>query len=131
VAANPFAPEDYGRVKYIDNIEFVPFLVDHGTCMAVGYRFGDFGYTVDMKSLDDRALACLRGVKIWVVDAAAYHNPDNAVHANLESVYAYNDVIGAQAVYISSLSTLMDYQTLKDELRSGFHPAWDGIQFEI
>lgn len=130
VKAHRFAQEDYGRPQHIGDIDFVPFLVDHGTCTAVGYRFGDFGYTVDMKTLDAAAIACLKGVKIWVADAAAYHNPDNAVHANLDTVYAYNDLIGAAEVYISSLSTLMDYETLKQELKPGFFPAYDGLSFE-
>jgi phosphoribosyl 1,2-cyclic phosphate phosphodiesterase len=131
VTAHIFPESIYGHKQCIGDIDFIPYKIDHGTCTVTGYRFGDFAYSVDMKTMDAAALEIIRGAKIWVVDGAAYKNPDNLVHANLETIYAYNRVIGAKEVYISSLSTLMDYQTLKDELPPGFYPAYDGLSFRL
>lgn len=128
---NPFKESDYGKALEICDISFVPYEMDHGTCTAVGYRFGDLAYSIDMKALDDKALEIISGVKIWIVDASGYKNPENAVHADLETIYEYNKIVGAQNVYVSSLSPSMDYEILKRELPSGFYPSYDGLSFSL
>ena len=85
----------------------------------------------DVKSLDEKALNIVKGSKIWIVDGCGYNNPDNKVHADLEKLYRYNEFIKADKVYITSLSSLMDYKTLEKELPDGFYPAYDGLSFEI
>lgn len=131
LTANIFSDEDYGQAHTIGDISFIPFIVDHGSCTCTGFRFGDLAYTVDMKSLDDTALGLLKGVKTWIVDAAAYQIRHNAVHANIEDIIAYNKVVQAEAVYLSSLTTQMDYRTLLGELPKGFAPAFDGMRLDI
>lgn len=122
---------DFGQKQTLGQLEFVPFEQDHGTVTSVGYRFGDLGYSVDMWKLDDKAIEALRGIKTWIVDAAAYNQTDNAVHANLQTIYDLNDQIGAQEVYLTSLSLAMDYQTLCDELPNGYQPAYDGLKIHF
>ena len=129
--AREFKDSDFGKEHRIGDISFVPFLVDHGSCVCTGYRFGDLAYTVDMKALDDQALDILKGVKTWIADAAAYTMQNNAVHANIEDIIVYHKTIKAEAVYLSSLTSLMDYQSLIRELPEGFAPAYDGLQIEI
>lgn len=129
--ARAFLQEDFGQPHKVGDIRFVPFTVDHGSCTCTGYRFGDMGYTVDMKTLDQSALSVLQGVRTWVVDAAAYTMRHNAVHANLEDVIAYNEIIGAEKVYISSLTAHMDYRTLMETLPEGFEPAFDGLNIPV
>lgn len=129
--ANPFDEHKYGQPHMIGDIEFIPFEMDHGTCIAIGYRFGNLAYCTDMKSLDQKALDVLKGCDTWIVDGAAYKNPNNDVHADLSTIYRYNDYIQAKNVYITSLSTQIDYQTLCAELPSGYKPAYDGLTLNI
>jgi len=123
--------EHYGKVKTVEGFDFIPFKQNHGTCESIGYRFGDFAYSVDILNLDDAAIETLKGIKTWIVDAAAYHQDTNPVHANLETIYALNEQIGADMVYLSSLSLAMDYQTLLRELPDGYAPAYDGLKLEL
>jgi len=127
----PFTDNQYGKEQQFNDISFIPFEMDHGTCISMGYRFGDVSYCVDMKRLDDKALNIIKGSRIWIVDGAGYNNPDNDVHSDLETIFEYNKIIGADQVYISSLSTLMDYQTLLKDLPEGFLPAHDGLVIDI
>ncbi len=122
--------ENYGQPTTVGDITFTPFNQDHGTCETVGYRFGDFGYSTDILNLDHTAIKTLSGIKTWLVDGCGYKQADNAVHANLETVYKLNDQIGAEQVFITSLSLGMDYATLKGELRKGYEPAHDGLKLE-
>lgn len=123
--------ETFGEPHTIGDIEFIPFQMDHGSCTATGYRFGDVAYSVDMLTLDETAIQTLRGINTWIVDAAAYKNTDNSVHANFETITELNQHIGARQIYLSSLSLIMDYQTLKAEIPENWQPAHDGLKIEI
>lgn len=127
--AVPFDSSQYGKKQFFQDVEYIPFEMDHGTCVSVGYRFGDISYCVDMKSLSDEALDIIKGSKIWIVDGAGHNNPDNKVHADLGTLYRYNEIIGAEEVYVTCLSSFMDYAALKAELPNGFYPAYDGLVF--
>lgn len=122
----------YGQDFRIGDLSFIPFEQSHGRFVrSVGFRFGSLAYCTDMKALDTLALSTLKGIKTWIVDAAAYNEDTNPVHASLKDIYAYNDIIGAQQVYLTSLSLLMDYQTLLNELPEGYYPAYDGLKFKL
>lgn len=118
----------YAKPMRIGDIDFTPFEQDHTTCKTLGYRFGDFAYSVDIHSIDQYGMAVLKDVKTWLVDAAGYKYTDNMVHINLEQIYAYNEYIKAERVILTSLTLGMDYQTLIDELPEGYEPAYDGLQ---
>lgn len=115
----------------IGDIPVQSYEQDHGTCVSLGFRFGEIAYSTDMVGLDDEAIKIIQGVKIWIADAAAYHSDTNPVHAGLNKVYALNEKIGAEKVYLTHLPPTMDYQTLLKELPEGFLPAYDGLGFEI
>ena len=123
--------EEYGTQLQIGDIPFTPFEQDHGSCMSLGYRFGDCGYSVDILKLDAAAVKALKGIKTWIVDCAAYKDEQNAVHANMKTIFALNEEIGAENVYLTSLSLTMDYQTLQDELPQGYRPAYDGLELNV
>src|SRR5690606_34901001 len=117
----------FGSEHRIGDIKFIPYVQDPGTCESLGVRFGDIAYAPDFVNLYEDAIAVLRNVKIWIADAAAYNDEKNIVHANLKTIYRLNEQIGAERVYLTSLSQHMDYQTLKRELPEGYEPAWDGL----
>lgn len=121
----------FGSKHHFGDISYVPFTQDHGSCTSVGYRFGNLGYSVDILNLDARGVEALKGIKIWVVDAAAYNQSDNSVHANLETIFRLNKSIGAAQVYLTSLTLSMDYQTLVSELPQGYAPSYDGLRLDI
>lgn len=123
--------DDYGRKHIIGDIEFTPFIQDHGTCESVGFRFGDVAYSTDLVDLSPESIHTLQGIKIWVVDAAGYKMPENQVHLTLRSLYALNEKVMAPQIYITHLSSQMDYQTLCRELPEGYAPAYDGLTLDI
>lgn len=129
--ANEIMPDAYGKKMQIGDIIITPFEQDHGTCQSVGYRFGDTAYSVDILTLDDKALETLKGIKTWIVDCAGYHDADNPVHAHLNTIYKLNETIKAETVYLTSLSFIMDYQTLIDELPDGYDPCYDGLKINV
>lgn len=123
--------EQLGQPMTIGDIEFTPFGQDHGTMQSLGFRFGDIAYSTDMVDLDQDALETLKGVKTWIVDAAGYKMEKNVVHCTLRDLYALNDIVQAERVYITHLTPLMDYETLLRETPDGYEPAYDGLSIDI
>jgi phosphoribosyl 1,2-cyclic phosphate phosphodiesterase len=121
--------DDCGKLQTIGDISYQFADQDHGTCRTLGFRFGSFAYSTDILDLDHSAIEILKGIDTWMVDCAAYKDPNNSVHANLDRIFALNGKIGAKTVYLTSLSLSMDYQTLVNELPGGYAPAFDGLEF--
>lgn len=118
---------EFGKEYECGGIKFTTFAQDHSTCISTGYRFDDVAYSVDVYNLDEAAIKALQGVKTWIVDAAGYHNQDNQVHASIADIVALNERIGAERVYLTSLSLAMDYETLCVELPPHIRPCYDGL----
>ena len=129
--ANVIEPDRMCSEMTIGDISFVPFMQDHGTCKTLGFRFGNMAYSTDMRDLDQQALQTLIGIKTWVVDAAAYKMEVNKVHAGLKEVFALNEIVQAEKVYLTHMPSYMDYRTLLKELPPGYEPAYDGLSLEI
>jgi len=125
----PHIIEPYTRVTFGD-IDIELFEQDHTTCQTLGFRIGDFAYSVDVAHLDERALEALSGVKTWIVDAAKYHQP-TTLHANIEQVKGWVGLIQPDITYLTVLTSFMDYNTLCDELPKNIRPAYDGLTLEV
>ncbi len=120
-----------GAAMTIGDIAFMPFEQDHGSIKSLGLRFGNVGYSTDTNNLDATALAALKGVDIWIADAAANHSHGNPVHFTIEKAIEANGEIGASKVYLTHLPPTMDYQTLRKELPPGYEPAYDGLKIAV
>lgn len=119
---------DFGKTQKIGDIEFIPFEQDHGQGnISLGFRFGDFGYSTDMRNLDDKALSILKGVKTWVADCADYAHGHGTLHADLPTVLRLNAEIGAEMVYLTHLKMFYDYNKMLAGLPKGYEPAYDGL----
>lgn len=125
---NIIAPDKYTKPMTIGDIEFIPFIQDHGTCESLGFRFGSVAYSTDMVNMPPESFEVLKGVKTWIVDAAGYNMERNMVHARLQDVYRYNEIVGAEQVYLSHLPPGIDYKTLQSETPAGYDPAYDGLE---
>lgn len=130
IETNIIPIDAYGKDMSTGDINFIPFEQDHGSVKSLGYRFGDFAYSVDILDLDEIAIETLKGIKTWLVDCAAYTDDHNAVHAGVNKIIALNKQIGAENVYLTSLSLIADYQTMINELPEGYKPAYDGLKLK-
>lgn len=124
-------PAAFGKPMTLGDITFTPYNQDHGDMDCLGFRFGNLAYSPDMLRLDDAAVEAIRGVDVWIADAAGYHTENHKTHAPLSRIYELNERIKAPKVYICGLSKFMDYKKLKEELPQGFEPAWDGLRIGV
>lgn len=125
---NIWTSSDIGKTHKVGDIEFIPFEQDHGQGnISLGFRFGDFGYSTDMRNLDDKAVSILKGVKTWVADCADYTTGHGTLHAQFPTVELLNSQIGAEKVYLTHLKMFNDYDKTLASLPKGYEPAYDGL----
>lgn len=122
--------DDHGSFT-VGDIEVKTFVQDHTVMNSTGFRFGDFGYCVDVANLDDKALATLKGVETWMVDGGSYHKETIATHANLKRVMQWAEILKPKMTYLTVLTSHMDYDTLCNELPAHIRPAYDGLEIDM
>lgn len=115
----------------IGDMQVQSFEQDHKTCKSLGFRFGDFAYSVDVADLNEQSVGLLKGVESWIVDAGGYHNEKVSTHANLKRVMEWVDLLKPKMTYLTVLTTRMDYQRLCGELPPHIRPAYDGLEIPV
>ncbi|HPQ50737.1 MAG: MBL fold metallo-hydrolase [Alphaproteobacteria bacterium] len=131
--AEPHVMEDsdFGFPHHLGDIEFTPFLQDHGDgARSLGYRFGQVGYSTDMVDLDKKAIETLKGIKIWIADCADYHRPNGFFHANIDRLQKLNKQICAEYVVLVHMGISMDYEEVRNSCPDGYLPAFDGMKIK-
>ena len=121
---------NYEKFK-IGDIDVESYEQDHTTCLSLGFRFGDFAYSVDVAEMNEKSLDTLKGIETWIVDAGGYHRESVMTHANIKRVIEWTERLKPKMTYLTVLTTHMDYKTLCDELPPHIHPAWDGMEIEL
>lgn len=122
--------ENYDRFR-IGDIDIECFEMDHTTILALGYRFGDFAYCVDVADLNDKSIEKLRGIETWIVDAGSYFKEKVGTHANIQRVMKWAELLKPKMTYLTVLTTHMDYNKLCDELPPHIRPAYDGMVIDM
>ncbi len=115
----------------IGDLDIGVFEQDHGSCTSLGFRFGDFAYSVDMRDLCEASLQKLEGVDTWIVGSAGYHKDTHPTHATLKQIIKWVDRLQPRMTYLSVLSNYMDYDIMCDELPANIRPAYDGMVLEV
>ena len=105
--------------------EIIVFEQGHGPRTSLGFRFGAFAYSTDLNALDDHAMAALKGVKVWIVDALRYE--PHPTHPHLDQTLAWIEEINPDRAILTHMSWELDYQTLNASLPAGVEPGYDGL----
>lgn len=112
----------------IGDIDVMPVEIMHDKLPILGYRFGDFAYITDMKSIHDDEIPYLRGVKILVVNALRWEKPHHS-HMLVGDAIAFSQRIGAQQTYLVHVTHQIGlYEEANKRLPQGFMFPYDGME---
>lgn len=106
-------------------IAFQPFVVDHGSMDALGFRIGGLAYLPDVVAIPDAAWHHLEGLDVWVLDAL--RRKPHPTHAHLALSLEWIARARPARAIITNMHLDMDYATLVEELPPGVAPAYDGM----
>ncbi len=114
----------------LQNLEVVPVKGKHADLKVFGYKFGDFAYLTDMKTVEDVEIEKIKHVKVLVVNALRIQ-PHHS-HFNLEEALLFIKKVAPQKAYLTHISHTMGFHDEVEKiLPKNVFLAYDGLELTI
>lgn len=102
---------------------------DHGWADTLGFRLGDFAYSTDVMHLNENAFRALEGVKVWMIGTLT--DQPHPTHAHVGLALEWIERVQPERAFLTHMSPMLDYQTLRISLPAGIAPAYDGLVIDL
>jgi len=114
----------------IGALDILPIEVMHADMPVKGFRFGDFTYITDAKTISKKEMDKIRGTKILVVNALRYE--EHYSHFTIDEALDVANEIKADTTYLVHMSHQFGlYAEMEQKLPANVKPAYDGLKLEI
>jgi phosphoribosyl 1,2-cyclic phosphate phosphodiesterase len=115
---------------WVNGVQIKPIEVLHGTLSVLGFRFHDFVYITDAKTISDIELEKLQGVHTLVLNAL--HHDVHYSHLNLKEALDWINKIAPVQAYLTHISHRMGkHEDINNQLPAHIKLAYDGLEFEL
>ncbi len=114
----------------LGNLSVVPINGYHYKLQVFGFRFNDFAYLTDMKTVDDEEVAKLKGVKVLVVNAL--REEQHISHFNLEEALDFINKVQPERAYLTHISHYFGFHDeVQQKLPNNVFLAYDNLQLTL
>lgn len=114
----------------LGNLIVIPINTCHNRVQVFGFRFNDFAYLTDVKTVEPDEMEKLKGVKVLVVNALR-EKPHHS-HFNLEEALEFIAHINPERAYLTHISHYMGFhKEVQQKLPEGVFLAYDNLQINI
>lgn len=114
----------------LGNITVIPIEGLHYNLQVFGFRFQDFAYLTDMKTVADTEIEKLKGVKVLVVNAL--REAEHISHFNLEEALAFIDKVQPERAYLTHISHYLGFHDdVQQKLPPSVFLAYDNLQITL
>ena len=110
-------------------IKAMPFEVDHGSIIALGFRVEGLAYTPDMNGVPESSMPYVEGLNCWVIDAL--RRTPHPSHFSLEESLAMIERTTPESAVLTNMHVDLDHGALSTELPDHIRPAHDGMVLDI
>lgn len=86
----------------VGDITVTPLEVIHGRLPVIAYRFDDFAYATDLKTIPPDSMDGLRDLDVFVLDCVRIK--PHSTHLNLEEALAYIEELKPKRAYLTHLN---------------------------
>lgn len=125
------------EINEVDNDSFTfgdlivtPIHIMHGKLPILGYRFGDFTYITDAKTISDTDVKKIKGTKVLVVNAV--RREPHPSHFNLDEAIRFIQKINPKKAYLTHISHYLGFHDeVEKELPENIHLAYDNLTITI
>jgi len=118
---------DLNPFKLNHNLTLIPIEVLHYKLPVLGFRFGDFTYITDAKTISDIEKEKVKGTKTLIVNAL--HRSTHISHFNLEEALAFIEEINPEKAYLTHISHLFGcHSEIELTLPENVFLAYDGLK---
>lgn len=116
--------------KLQGGIEVIPINVYHSTLQVFGFRFNDFAYLTDLKTIEEKEIEKLKRLKILVVNALRIK--PHYSHFNLEEALAFIALVKPKKAYLTHISHLLGFHDeVQQTLPKNVYLAYDNLQLNL
>ncbi len=104
--------------------------VMHYKLPVLAFRFNQFGYVTDAKTISKEEADKLKGVEVLVVNAL--RKEEHISHFNLQKALDFIAYVKPKKAYLTHISHLMGkHKTVTSELPENVELAYDGLKIEL
>lgn len=118
------------RPFQLGNLKVIPVNGMHYKLQVFGFRFDDFAYLTDMKTLEDQEVAKLNGVRVLVVNAL--REEEHVSHFNLEEALSLIARVKPERAYLTHISHIMGFhEEVQKRLPDNVFLAYDNLEINL
>ena len=115
---------------FLNDLEIIPINGRHDKLQVFGYRFKDFAYLTDMKTVEDKEMDKLKNIKVLVVNALRIQ--PHYSHFNLEEALLFIKKVNPEKAYLTHISHLLGFhEDVQQMLPKNVFLAYDNLQIYI
>ena len=111
-----------------DSIEVTPLEVIHGKLPVVAYRFNDFAYVTDLKTMPYETKASLRDLDVLALDCVRIK--PHSTHLCLDEALALVEELKPKRTFLIHLNHDILHERDSKRLPAGVEFAFDGLVVE-
>lgn len=102
----------------------------HHKLQVFGFRFKDFAYLTDMKSVSDAEIEKIKNIKVLVVNALRIE--PHISHFNLDEALAFIKKVNPERAYLTHISNMLGFhEVVQNQLPEHVFLAYDTLQINI
>jgi phosphoribosyl 1,2-cyclic phosphate phosphodiesterase len=109
----------------IGEIEITPLEVIHGKLPVIAYRFNDFAYATDLKTIPPDSMDGLRDLDVLVLDCVRIK--PHSTHLHLEEALSIIEQLQPRRAFLTHLNHDILYKRDSHLLPKNVAFAWDGL----
>lgn len=114
----------------LKDLEVVPVNGKHDKLQVFGFKFGDFAYLTDMKTVKDKEIDKIRNVKVLVVNALRI--APHQSHFNLDEALQFIEKVNPERAYLTHISHLLGFHDeVEKKLPKNIFLAYDGLEINL
>ena len=114
----------------LKNLEVIPVKGKHDKLQVFGFRFKDFAYLTDMKTVSEKEIEKIKNVKILVVNALRIRPHQS--HFNLEEALEFIEQVNPEKAYLTHISHLLGFhEEVEKALPERVFLAHDGLKITV
>ena len=114
----------------LKNMKVIPIKVMHATLSVLGFRFNDFAYLTDVKTIQSEEKKKLKSLKVLVINALRYE--PHYSHLNMEEALKIIEELKPERTYITHISHKLGFHAeVEKTLPKNVFLAYDELVVEI
>lgn len=114
----------------ISNLEVTPVKGKHDALKVFGFRFGDFAYLTDMKTVSNLEIEKIKNVRVLVINALRI--APHRSHFNLDEALDFINKVHPEKAYLTHISHLLGFHDeVEKSLPENVFLAYDELQLTI